>query len=456
MPALEKKSYIPQYHRGLLQRGGWAWPRIDGQVVFVHDAVRGEDCDILVMKVLKNVAFGKPVLRYSTSPHRQEPTVPTMAAAGASAIWTTPRSWGQAPAGFGCPDRLGGSDVTVEEILGAAQPLRYRNKSQYRCPPTAGWAFIGPAAIRWWRWSTASPEAAGGCTGGGPAAVSGAVSCAGIRRDPPAGGWCGTCMCRATVKAESLVCLLVNGESPLRRDGTGGPLAAVRRHHGPWAWCWGQYPPRQRHSGDRYRTLGGGRPDGRAVRSDGFRLSVPSFYQGEPPPGGGAVRQGAGVRRSHRYGAGGGSVLRRRHHHAGAGSGRPASHRRRRSCRRPSGMHGPAPGATAWRTWSFWGDAADVAAELAPAAAAAGCHLRGPAPEGTGPGGHRLHRRHGSPAGGVCLLRPPAHWAGMCALPRWATSPAVPWPWTSSPPLAMWRRYACCPNFKARNISRLK
>lgn len=29
-------------------------------------------------------------------------------------------------------------------------------------------------------------------------------------------------------------------------------------------------------------------------------------------------------------------------------------------------MHGPAPGATAWRTWSFWGgDAADVAAELA-------------------------------------------------------------------------------------------
>ena len=50
--------------------------RIDGQVVFVHDAVRGEDCDILVMKVLKNVAFGKPVLRHSTSPHRQEPDCP--------------------------------------------------------------------------------------------------------------------------------------------------------------------------------------------------------------------------------------------------------------------------------------------------------------------------------------------------------------------------------------------
>lgn len=37
-----------------------------------------------------------------------------------------------------------------------------------------------------------------------------------------------------------------------------------------------------------------------------------------------------------------------------------------------------------------------------------------------------------------------------------ATSPAVPWPWTSSPALAMWRLYAYCPNFKARNISRSK
>lgn len=79
--------------------------RIDGQVVFVHDAVRGEDCDILVMKVLKNVAFGKPVLRYSTSPTGRSRTVPTMAAAAAatSAIWTTPRSCGPSTSGFRMP-----------------------------------------------------------------------------------------------------------------------------------------------------------------------------------------------------------------------------------------------------------------------------------------------------------------------------------------------------------------
>ena len=35
--------------------------RIDGQAVFVHRALRGEDCDILLLKVLKNAAFGKAV-----------------------------------------------------------------------------------------------------------------------------------------------------------------------------------------------------------------------------------------------------------------------------------------------------------------------------------------------------------------------------------------------------------
>ena len=75
MPALEKNHIYRSTIEGYSSEGlGVA--RIDGQVVFVHDAVRGEDCDILVMKVLKNVAFGKPVLRHSTSPHRQEPDCP--------------------------------------------------------------------------------------------------------------------------------------------------------------------------------------------------------------------------------------------------------------------------------------------------------------------------------------------------------------------------------------------
>ena len=104
MPALEKNHIYRSTIEGYSSEGlGVA--RIDGQVVFVHDAVRGEDCDILVMKVLKNVAFGKPVLRHSTSPTGRSRTVPTMAAAAAatSAIWTTPRSCGPSASGFRRP-----------------------------------------------------------------------------------------------------------------------------------------------------------------------------------------------------------------------------------------------------------------------------------------------------------------------------------------------------------------
>ena len=50
--------------------------RIGGQVVFVHDAIAGEVCDILVMKVLKKTAFGKVVAWKAVSPHRREPDCP--------------------------------------------------------------------------------------------------------------------------------------------------------------------------------------------------------------------------------------------------------------------------------------------------------------------------------------------------------------------------------------------
>ena len=133
MPALEKNHIYRSIIEGYSSEGlGVA--RIDGQVVFVHDAVRGEDCDILVMKVLKNVAFGKPVLRHSTSPHRQEPDCPYYGRCGGCDfrhLDYAEELWAKRQRVQDALTRLGGSDVTVEEILGAAQPLRYRNKSQY-------------------------------------------------------------------------------------------------------------------------------------------------------------------------------------------------------------------------------------------------------------------------------------------------------------------------------------
>ena len=108
--------------------------RVDGQVVFVHRAVRGEDCDILILKVLKNAAFGKVVGVKESSSHRAAPDCPYYGRCGGCDFrhmdyaeeLEAKRRRVQDALG-----RLGGSDVTVEEILGAPIQERYRNKSLY-------------------------------------------------------------------------------------------------------------------------------------------------------------------------------------------------------------------------------------------------------------------------------------------------------------------------------------
>ena len=75
MAALEKNNIYTARIEGYSSEGlGIA--RIDGQVVFVHGAVRGELCRVLVMKVLKNAAFGKVTELLEPSPERREPDCP--------------------------------------------------------------------------------------------------------------------------------------------------------------------------------------------------------------------------------------------------------------------------------------------------------------------------------------------------------------------------------------------
>ena len=108
--------------------------RIDGQAVFVHRALRGEDCDILLLKVLKNAAFGKAVKVYTPSPHRTEPDCPYYGRCGGCDFRHMDRAEELDAKRQRVQDalrRIGGSAVTVESVLGAAEPLHYRNKSQY-------------------------------------------------------------------------------------------------------------------------------------------------------------------------------------------------------------------------------------------------------------------------------------------------------------------------------------
>ena len=107
--------------------------RIDGQAVFVHRALRGEDCDVLLLKVLKNAAFGKVVKVYTPSPHRVEPDCPYYGKCGGCDFRHMDREeelYAKKTRVQDALRRIGGSDVQVDEIL-AGERLHYRNKSQF-------------------------------------------------------------------------------------------------------------------------------------------------------------------------------------------------------------------------------------------------------------------------------------------------------------------------------------
>ena len=107
--------------------------RIDGQAVFVHRALRGEDCDVLLLKALKNAAFGKVVKVHEPSPHRVEPDCPYYGKCGGCDFRHMDREeelYAKKTRVQDALRRIGGSDVQVEEIL-AGERLHYRNKSQF-------------------------------------------------------------------------------------------------------------------------------------------------------------------------------------------------------------------------------------------------------------------------------------------------------------------------------------
>ena len=147
--------------------------RIGGQVVFVHNAIRGEVCDILVMKVLKNAAYGKVVGWQQVSPHRVEPDCPHYRRCGGCAFRHMDYAEELAAKRQRVQDalrRVGGSRVEVEEILGAAETLRYRNKSQYPVSPEGR---DGCGRLP-------HPETPGGRRCRRPAALHGGASCVGL------------------------------------------------------------------------------------------------------------------------------------------------------------------------------------------------------------------------------------------------------------------------------------
>ena len=108
--------------------------RLDGAVVFVPQSIRGEEIDLRITKVMKTAAAGEVVKIRKASPERVKPECPHFGKCGGcdfQHMAYTEELWAKRQRVQDAIARIGGSDVQVEEILGAKNPLYYRNKSQY-------------------------------------------------------------------------------------------------------------------------------------------------------------------------------------------------------------------------------------------------------------------------------------------------------------------------------------
>ena len=279
MAALEKNSIYTARIEGYSSEGlGIA--RIDGQVVFVHGAVRGELCRVLVMKVLKNAAFGKVTELLEPSPERREPDCPYYGRCGGCDfrhLSYREELWAKRQRVQDALTRLGGSDVEVEEILGAADPLYYRNKSQY--PVSAG-------KVGFYRARTHDVVDIEHCLIQKPQADAAAAALRDYMRDfavpsydeKTGRGLLRHLYVRTNRRGESLVCVLANGERlPHEEELVGrlrravpdcvGVVLGVNTRRGNTIL------------GERYRTLWGADTLEDELCGLTFRLSVPSFYQ---------------------------------------------------------------------------------------------------------------------------------------------------------------------------------
>lgn len=280
MPGLEKNR-IYRAHIDGYSSEGLGIARIDGQVVFVHGAVRGEICDVLVMKVLKNAAFGKIAALVEPSPARREPDCPYYGRCGGCDfrhMSYEEELWAKRARVQDALTRIGGAEIAVEEILGAEQPLHYRNKSIYPISPTGEVGFYRARShqvVHVEHCLIQKPEA--------DALAQALRDYIARFRVPPYDEATGRGLLRhlyvrTSCAGESLVCLLVNGRSLPHEE----ELVAMLRAAAP-RLCGVVLGENTRRGnailGDRYRTLWGRDYLTDTLCGLELRLSVPSFYQ---------------------------------------------------------------------------------------------------------------------------------------------------------------------------------
>ena len=119
--------------------------RIDGQVIFVKGAIKGELCLVKVMKATKNLAYGKLEQVLEPSEHRIPVTCPVFGKCGGCDMlhmdYEAELEFKKQRV-FDALSRIGGVELELETI-GAGDRTGYRNKAIYNVGETNGKAVYG-------------------------------------------------------------------------------------------------------------------------------------------------------------------------------------------------------------------------------------------------------------------------------------------------------------------------
>lgn len=128
-----KKNSLHTLHIDSYTAQGFGVARLDGRVVFIPGTIRGEEWKAQLLKVQKNIAWGRGVELLTPSPQRLEPDCPISGKCGGCQYRHMTyeeelrAKWDRVNDAL---RRLGGLDLELPPVLGAEDPLRYRNKVQ--------------------------------------------------------------------------------------------------------------------------------------------------------------------------------------------------------------------------------------------------------------------------------------------------------------------------------------
>ena len=255
--------------------------RVDGCAVFVPNAAPDEEYDLRITHVGRHAAYGRIERILTASPDRCTRLCPDAKRCGGCDfrhMSYEEELWAKRARVQDALTRIGGAEVTVEEILGAEQPLHYRNKSIYPISPAGEVGFYRARShqvVNVEHCLIQKPEAD---------ALAQAVRdyIARFQVEPyneaTGRGLLRHLYVRTSCRGESLACLLINGSRLPHEQEVVDMLRAAAP--GVCGVVLGENTRRGNAIlGDRYRTLWGRDYLTDTLCGLELRLSVPSFYQ---------------------------------------------------------------------------------------------------------------------------------------------------------------------------------